>query len=83
MCTSRLHRVIESDGEGAVLAADVDGTTHRLLLLAYEGPPPEPGSWVIAHSGYALSAATDEDARLALRELRTATKTRTSDEEEP
>ena len=72
MCTSRLHRVLDFDGDDAIVAADVDGVAHRLLLLAYEGPPPTPGTWVVAHAGYALAPATDEDGELALFELRGA-----------
>ena len=62
MCTSRLHRVVDSSCEGVVVAIDVDGVAHRLSLLAYEGAVPVQGTWVIAHCGYALAPASDEDS---------------------
>ena len=43
MCMSRLHRVLRSAGPGAVDVEDVDGTVHRVSLLALDGPAPAAG----------------------------------------
>ncbi len=71
MCMSRLHRVV-SIGRRRTrsIAADIDGSTHRLSLLAYEGDPPQPGDWVVAHSGYALGPADRAEAEAVLAEYR-------------
>ncbi len=69
MCSSRYFHVVEVVADVAVFAEDVDGHRHRLELIAYEGPPPAPGSWVVAHSGYALASVASEEAELAVKEL--------------
>ena len=33
---------------------DTEGTISRASLLAFDGAPPSPGEWVVAHSGYVL-----------------------------
>ncbi len=54
MCVSRVHRVVARTGDRSVLATDSRGATHTVSLLALDGPPPEPGDWLVVHSGYAL-----------------------------
>lgn len=61
MCVSRFHRVVARAGDRSVLVADSRGTTRRVSLLALDGPPPEPGDWLVVHSGYALDRV-DPDA---------------------
>ncbi len=61
MCVSRFHRVVARTGDRSVLATDSQGTTHSVSLLALDGPPPEPGDWLVVHSGYALDRV-DRDA---------------------
>jgi len=73
MCTSRLHRIVSVAGDGTVDAADIDGSTHKLALLAYEGDPPQAGDWVVAHSGYALGPADRAEAEAILAEYRAGT----------
>lgn len=70
MCLSRLHRVLDRDGTDGVWAEDVLGRRHRLSLLAFDGPPPDPGDWLVAHSGYALGPAGAEEATAAAAEVR-------------
>jgi hydrogenase maturation factor len=70
MCTSRLHRVVASDGPGAVLVEDVDGSRHRVSLLALDPPEPEPGDWLVVHSGYAIGRADAAEAESVVAELR-------------
>ncbi len=70
MCSSRYFHVVEVLADIAVIAEDVDRNRHRLSLIAYEGPLPAPGSWVVAHSGYALAPVASEEAELAMDELR-------------
>lgn len=70
MCTSRYFWVIERLEGDAVLAEDADGCRRRLALVAYEGPPLRPGSWIVAHAGYALAPADDDEVETALDELR-------------
>jgi hydrogenase maturation factor len=62
MCTSRYFRVLETIGGDALIAAGNDGHRHRLSLLAYDGPAPQQGSWVVAHSGYALAPCDPSEA---------------------
>ncbi len=70
MCVSRLHRVVSAPDSGFVEAEDVDGVCHRVSLLAYDGPAPVPGCWVVVHSGYALGPVDGAEAEAALAELR-------------
>lgn len=70
MCMSRLHRVVHCPDSSRVVACDLDGREHLVSLLAYEGPPPEVGQWIVVHSGFALAPADPSDARAALSELR-------------
>lgn len=72
MCVSRLHRVRDGAGPGAVEVEDLDGAVHRVSLLALEGPPPTPGEWLVVHSGYALDRVDPDEARAVLDELRRA-----------
>ncbi len=69
MCMSRLHRVLRSAGPGAVDVEDLDGTVHRVSLLALDGPPPTPGEWLVVHRGYALDRADATDAEAVATEL--------------
>jgi hydrogenase maturation factor len=70
MCTSRYFRVIDAADDTSLLAEDVDGHRLRLALIAYDGPPPQPGSWVVAHAGYALAPAEADEAAYATDEIR-------------
>ena len=69
MCMSRLHQVVEISEGSRVEARDLDGTKHSVSLLAYDGPVPRVGDWLVVHSGFALGAADADDAREALSEL--------------
>jgi hydrogenase maturation factor len=57
MCVSRFHRVVSHPEAGMVLAVDYGGGMHKVSLLALDGPPPEPGEWLVVHSGYAIDRA--------------------------
>ena len=70
MCVSRLHRVLRSVDRDAVEVEDVDGAVHRVSLLALDGSPPEPGEWLVVHSGYALDRVDTGEAEQVLAELR-------------
>jgi len=70
MCVSRLHRVVSAPDPGWIEADDADGVRHRVSLLAYDGPEPVPGRWVVVHSGYALGPVDAAEAEAALAELR-------------
>lgn len=69
---SRLHRVLERDGSDAVTVEDVDGSVHRVSLLALDGPAPEPGEWLVVHSGYAIDRADADEAAAVAAEIRHA-----------
>lgn len=69
MCDSSLHQVIELLDEGRVIARDLNGATHAISLLAYDGEAPGEGSWLIVHSGYAIARAGPQDAAEAIAEL--------------
>ena len=71
MCESRLHQVRSRCGPGEVLVEDMDGRHHKVSLLALEppDPEPEPGDWLVVHSGYAIDRADARDAEAALAEI--------------
>lgn len=54
MCMSRLYRVRQVLDAKVLEVEDTEGTLSRASLLAFDGAPPSPGEWVIAHSGYVL-----------------------------
>jgi hydrogenase maturation factor len=70
MCTSRYFRVVEVDDDDSVVAEGVDGCRYRLALIAYEGPPLHNGVWIVAHAGYALSTASEDEVSDMIGELR-------------
>ncbi|HXQ60178.1 MAG TPA: HypC/HybG/HupF family hydrogenase formation chaperone [Acidimicrobiales bacterium] len=70
MCVSRLHRVLRDVDHGAVDVEDVDGTVHRVSLLALDGPPPVPGEWLVVHSGYAINRVDTAEAEAVAADLR-------------
>jgi len=67
---SRLHRVLQEAGSGAVYVEDVDGRVHRVSLLALDGPAPAPGEWLVVHSGYAIDRVDAAEAEAVATELR-------------
>lgn len=69
MCVSRFHRVVAPAGGRSVLVADSLGATHRVSLLALDGPPPQPGDWLVVHSGYALERVDAGEAEVLDRGL--------------
>jgi hydrogenase assembly chaperone HypC/HupF len=69
MCMSRLHRVVEVDETWADVE-DMDGTVHRVSLLALDGPPPKTGEWLVVHSGYAIDRVDTAEAEAVAEELR-------------
>lgn len=71
MCMSRLRRVTELLQDGRVAVCDLDEHEQTVSLLAYDGPEPEVGDWLVVHSGFALAPAAGHDAEVALQELRT------------
>ena len=70
MCTSRLHKVLRSEEPGVVDVEDVDGTVHRVSLLALEGPTPVVGEWLVVHSGYAIDRVDGDAAEVVAEEIR-------------
>ena len=70
MCMSRLHRVMRSAGPGSVDVEDVNGTVHRVSLLALDGPAPAEGEWLVVHSGYAIDRVEAADAEAVATEIR-------------
>jgi hydrogenase maturation factor len=70
MCTSRLHRVVDGAGPGAVTVADVEGRLQRVSLLALDGPEPAAGEWLVVHSGYAVGRAEPGEAESVVADLR-------------
>ncbi len=66
---SRLHRVVRSFEPGSVEVEDIDGTLRRVSLLAFDGPPPQPGEWLVVHSGYALDRVDAGEAEAVAAEL--------------
>jgi hydrogenase maturation factor len=69
MCMSRLHRVLRNEGTIAVEVEDLDGTVHRVSLLALDGETPAPGDWLVVHSGYAVDRVDRIDAEVFAAEV--------------
>ena len=72
MCVSRLHRVVGAPGRGVVEVEDVHGGRRRVSLLALDGPTPEPGEWLVIHSGYAIDRVDATEAEAVAAELQLA-----------
>jgi hydrogenase maturation factor len=72
MCDSTLHEVLEVLDGGRVLGRDLEGVTHQVSLLAFDGETPAIGTWLVVHSGYAIDRVEEHDAQLALEELQRA-----------
>ncbi|HUZ20913.1 MAG TPA: HypC/HybG/HupF family hydrogenase formation chaperone [Acidimicrobiales bacterium] len=72
MCQQRLQRVVQGPIGGTVCVEDADRRRHVVSLLAYDGPPPVVGDWLVVHSGYALDRVDAEDAEAILAELAAA-----------
>jgi hydrogenase expression/formation protein HypC len=72
MCVSRLHRVVGTAGPGAVEVEDVHGGRRRVSLLALDGPSPDPGEWLVIHSGYAIDRVDTAEAEAVAAELQLA-----------
>ncbi len=81
MCTSRLHRVLGRAGDGAVLVEDLDGSQHRVSLLALDSSAPEPGDWLVVHSGYAIDRVDRSEAESVVADLRAAEVRRAASDE--
>ena len=65
---SRLHQVLAEPSDGRVPVRDLDGGRHVISMLAFEGEVPRPGQWLVAHSGFALCPADDDDVAVAVAE---------------
>jgi hydrogenase maturation factor len=72
MCMSRLHQVVGDPDGCHVEVVDIDGTRHRVSLLALDGPAPAAGEWLVVHSGYAIDRVAQEEAEAVAAELREA-----------
>lgn len=62
MCLSQLYQVIAVADRARVHAKDAYGRESFVSLLAYDGPPPAVGTWLLVHSGYALAPLPEEEA---------------------
>ena len=62
MCLSSAGRVVSIDGADAMV--DVQGTLRRvsLAVLALEHRTPEPGTWVLIHTGLAVEIIGEAEA---------------------
>ena len=53
----------------AIEVEDLDGTLHTVSLLAFDGPPPENGEWLVVHSGYVIDRADADEAEAVAAEI--------------
>ena len=70
MCMSRLYRVRQVLDAKALEVEDTEGTLSRASLLAFDGAPPSPGEWVIAHSGYVLERVDHDEGDQVAAQIR-------------
>jgi hydrogenase maturation factor len=67
---SRLHLAVSEPVDGWMMVENAAGRLHRVSLLAFEGPQPQVGDWLVVHSGYALRRVDSEQAAAIVNELR-------------
>ena len=69
MCMSRLRHVVSCEGDARAIVDDPEGRRTSISLLALDGPPPQPGEWLVVHSGYAIDRLEADEAHRTLDEL--------------
>jgi hydrogenase maturation factor len=67
---SRLYRVRQVLDAKTLEVEDTEGTFSRASLLAFDGAPPNPGEWVIAHSGYVLERVDQDEGDQVAAQIR-------------
>jgi hydrogenase maturation factor len=67
---SRLYRVRQVLDAKTLEVEDTEGTLSRASLLAFDGAPPNPGEWVIAHSGYVLERVDQDEGDQVAAQIR-------------
>jgi hydrogenase maturation factor len=70
MCVSCLEKVNENVDATTVLVENINGLVSRASLLALDGPAPQPGDWVVVHSGYVIDRIDTLDAQRTVAEIR-------------
>jgi hydrogenase assembly chaperone HypC/HupF len=69
MCLSEAARVLEVDGDAAIV--ELRGAHRRvpLVMLTFAGEPVAPGDWLLLHTGLAVAriSATEADEVNAIR----------------
>ena len=70
MCLGIPGRVIARDAAPPDVAeVDVAGATRRIMVGILDGPPLEPGDWILIHAGVAMQRIDAETARRQLEVL--------------
>jgi hydrogenase expression/formation protein HypC len=64
--------VLGTVSPGVVEVEDVQGGHRRVSLLALDGPAPDPGEWLVVHSGYAIDRVDATEAEAVAAELQRA-----------
>ncbi|MGA2293824.1 MAG: HypC/HybG/HupF family hydrogenase formation chaperone [Acidimicrobiales bacterium] len=67
---SCLEKVNENVDATTVLVENINGLVSRASLLALDGPAPQPGDWVVVHSGYVIDRIDTLDAQRTVAEIR-------------
>lgn len=69
MCLSDVARVLEHDQRRHDALVEIDGRRHRVstLTLGLDAPPPNPGDWLVVHTGFAVERLTSAEAAEILR----------------
>jgi hydrogenase assembly chaperone HypC/HupF len=64
VCLSSIVQVVDIDPARTSATVDDDGMRRRvsLAVLAFDGPLPEPGDWLVAHTGLAVERLTIAEA---------------------
>jgi len=73
---SRLHRAVSAPTGGWMTVENAEGRLQQVSLLAFEGPEPQIGDWLVVHSGYALHLVDSEEAAAIVSELRAGQEAR-------
>ncbi len=68
MCLSDLGRVIEHDVTTSSALVDIDGRPTRVstITLGLDVPEISPDTWLVVHTGFAVSTLADAEAHAIL-----------------
>ena len=74
----RMVGMVEGYGDQLALV-DVEGARRRVNIGLLEGPPPDPGDWVLIHMGFVVERVDEAAAQQAMAGLEMMGRPRSAD----